>query len=364
MKIGIIGLGLIGGSIAKALKKHYKDVIIIGNDKSEIMLKEAMKDKIIDGYSMEIDKSFFDCEIIFIGVPVSYTVEVVKKISAIVNKNCIVTDVGSTKFYLCNEIRDIPNVNFIGGHPMAGSEKNSYLASTEILFENAFYIITPYEESNKSDIKKLTDIIVKIGGIPVQLNCDQHDYVVSVVSHLPQLVASTLVNFVEDNEVGDNILHTLCAGGFKDTTRIASSDGELWESIISNNKDNVINNMNKFIEELIKVRNSVNNIKERPNEIIEYINKGKIYRNSFESRKSNGLVNYYKIAVDVPDEPMVIAKISTLLGEKNINIKNIGINNNREEGDGILEIIFADEDGYQNAIKILTDKNYSINIMK
>ncbi len=359
MKIGIIGLGLIGGSIARCLKKNSEKFEIVAFDTNIEQLELAKKDKNIDFYTLNIDESFSKCDLIFICTPVNLTHNIVKKLSQIVDKDCILTDVGSTKLNIMTELSGIKGINFIGGHPMAGSEKSGYINSSDILFENAFYIVTPYESTNQESIEVLKYIIQTLGAIYIELSPQEHDNCVSIVSHIPHLIASALVNFVKENDNERQILKTLCAGGFKDITRIASSDGNLWQSIIMSNKDYVLDNLKDLITEIEKIYEFIS--KDKNEEIVKYINDGKTFRNSFKNTSS--YLKSYDVTVDVADKPNAIGVIATILGDNNINIKNIGINNNREFKGFALNITFENEKTMLSAIEVLKGKNYKIEII-
>lgn len=361
MNIGIIGLGLIGGSLAKALKSKATNINIIAFDKDIKSLEDAKNDKNIDQYTTAINSSFENCDIVFLCTPVNISISYIKKISEIVNEDCLITDVSSSKGEIFNETNKIKNINFIGGHPMTGSEQSGYKSSKTTLFENAFYIVTPSENITEIKLNILKEIIQKIGAIYVELSAEEHDKCVAIISHMPHIIASCLVNFVKDQDNSDQILKTLSAGGFKDITRIASSSGELWHSIILSNREYVSNNLKLFIYELKKICDIIDD-DEQIIKLIDYINDGKVYRNSFKNTAN--YLKLYNISVDVPDEPNVIGIIATILGENKINIKNIGINNNREENDYALTIAFHDEISMKNAGLILENINYKTKEIK
>ncbi len=355
--IGIVGLGLMGGSLAKSIKNNF-DVDIVAFDTNEEQLIAAKNDGFINTYATEIDSNFKNCDIIFLCTPVEFTVEMVKKLSYIIKPECILTDIGSTKENITKSIYKIKNINFIGGHPMTGSEKSGCSNSSEILFENAFYIITPPENAKYEHISYLKNIIEQIGAIYIEMTPKEHDQCVSVISHIPHILASCLVNYMKNSDNKDEIYKTLCAGGFKDITRIASSNGELWYSIIISNKENILLNFKAFLDEQVKFYNFIKN---EDSKIIDYIDRGKRHRNSIEDKASSLKLN--RIDVDVPDEPNVIGVIATLFGKNNINIKNIGINNNRDDSSYALTILFENEGILKNASKVLEQYGYIYKII-
>ena len=152
--IGIIGLGFLGGSLAKSLSKSNKIKKIIAFDKNVDSLNLAQKEGVIQEFALQIDDKFSECDIIFICTPVSFISEYALKLDKIVKKDCIITDTGSTKRTILEASKNL-NTEFIGGHPMIGSERSGYSTSVELLFENSYYIITKSDNNKKQSIEKL-----------------------------------------------------------------------------------------------------------------------------------------------------------------------------------------------------------------
>ncbi len=354
MKIGIIGLGLIGGSLARAIKKNNIESEIVAFDRVEDELTNAIKEKNIDSYTTKIDSNFYECDIIFLCTPVDVSIRILDDLEQIVNEKCLITDVSSTKSEIMSFCYNNKKINFIGGHPMTGSEKSGYSNSSEILFENAFYIVTPLKGTNNEYLILLKDIITRIGAIYIEMSAEEHDECLSIISHIPHILASCLVNYLKDIDNDREIYKQLCAGGFKDITRIASSNGELWYSIIESNRENILRNFRKFIDEQETIYEMIKNSSK---DIVEYINNGKTYRDSIEDKTSP--LRLYEITVDVKDRPNVIGEVATLLGKNNCNIKNIGINNNRDDYQFALTVAFENESILEKASKILYDSGYN-----
>lgn len=355
MKIGIIGLGLIGGSIAKALKIR-RNYYISAMNRSEASLKAAFNEGIIDEYSLTDMSIFADCSIIFICTSVDKIPVYAQKLLPYIQKDCIITDVGSTKKSICNEMSKIEGINFIGGHPMAGSEKTGYAAAKEHLFENAFYILAPSAQTTEGQLKLMEDIVSCLGAVPMVINPDAHDYSVAAISHVPHIIASALVNTVKKLDDENKYMHTLAAGGFKDITRIASSSPEIWTSICSDNKEKILQVLSSFSETINEVKNHI----EDSDDLSEYFNMAREYRNSFDVRNANTICSRYDFCVDVTDQPGAIASVATVLSLNGINIKNIGVVNSREYSEGVLQIVFDTYEEKEKSIAILKNMNYTI----
>ena len=357
--IAFIGFGLIAGSIAKAIRKYRPESRIYAytNNRSELL--KGKSDGIIDIILEGIDNTLSDCDIVFLCTPVEFNDKYLNDIKSYIRKDAIVTDVGSTKSSIHSlakelELEDV----FIGGHPMAGSEKTGYAASDALLLENAYYMITPSSKTSKEKLDILTDIITKIKAIPFVIDCQKHDSVVAAVSHLPHILAATLVNLIKDNDYSDEVMKRVAAGGFKDITRIASASPIMWEQICMLNSQPINMMLRKYIDMLEDVYSHladksglyINNMFEKSGE----------YRNSFDSNSRGVIISKHDISVHIQDKPGAISVISAILAANSISIKNIGINHNREKGEGALNISFYDADSCEMAGKLLKEYNYIV----
>ncbi|MEI3163954.1 MAG: prephenate dehydrogenase [Lachnospirales bacterium] len=355
-KIGIIGLGLIGGSLAKSLKSKYDDIEISAMNRSEQSLIDALADKVIDQYSLTDMSIFKDCDIVFVCTSVDKIPSYVEKLIPYIKEDCIITDVGSTKKAIYDEMLKFKNIHFIGGHPMAGSEKTGYKSAKAHLFENAFYILTPTPNVSKDMIDKMTELVKATGAVPIVLDPDYHDYTVAAISHAPHIIASALVNTVEELDDENCYMHSLAAGGFKDITRIASSSPEVWSSICNDNKSKILSVLKKFRENIETIEKELSN----DTDLYSFFNKAREYRNTFANRKPITICTQYEIYIDIADQPGAIAIIATILSSHNINIKNIGIVNSRDYSEGALLIAFSEPSQKEKAKEILETMNFTV----
>lgn len=279
--IGFIGLGLIGGSIAKSIRMFYPDYRIIAYNRSENARIMALEDCTADVVCDSVDETFSQCDYIFLCTPVKHNTEYINMLKPVIKDSCIITDVGSVKNNIHKAILDADmERQFIGGHPMAGSEKTGYENASPYLVKNAYYVLTPTDVTPKEKVEELTSIVSTIGAKPVILDCDEHDYAVAAISHLPHLIAASLVNLVKDSDSDKEIMKMLAAGGFKDITRIASSSPEVWEQIFSANSENIVSLLNDYIHSLELLKESLQNDNSR--DISELFEKSRAYRNSFK----------------------------------------------------------------------------------
>ena len=357
--IGFIGLGLIGGSIAKTIRKFHPDYRLIAFDKDRNALAEAVSLNVINGICDIEDEQLYNCDYLFLCAPVEFNVEYMEKIKASLGENCILTDVGSVKNVIHEKVTELGlEGRFIGGHPMAGSERSGFSNSSDHLLENAYYIITPGGEVALEKISDFTELISSLGAIPLVITAEEHDFITAGVSHLPHIVASALVNLVNLLDNDAQYMKMIAAGGFRDITRIASSSPVMWEQICLENQKNISTVLDEFIRMLIQIRCSIDN-KEADN-IFDMFASSKDYRDSIDSIDNSLIPRSYVLYIDVADEAGAIATIATILATEKVNIKNIGIIHNREFEDGVLKIEFYTDAALEQAKVLLTKRNYKI----
>ncbi len=248
MVIGVIGLGLIGGSMALALKKNLSVSKIMGYDLNLIHCEEALDLKIVD--EIVAFEELLDVDILFLAIPVEGIIEVLKKLQNI-NKNCTIIDLGSTKEKIIDEIPSQIRENFIPAHPMAGKEKIGPKSAVDDLYENMVVVFCDIENSKKIHHERAKMIFQKLKMRIVYMDAVAHDKHAAFISHLPSFTSYALANTVMNQEDPKNIL-TLAAGGFKDMSRIAKSSPAMWGDIFKQNKTNVLNTIELFQKELTK----------------------------------------------------------------------------------------------------------------
>jgi prephenate dehydrogenase len=358
-KITIIGLGLIGGSLARAFneKLGIRDITAINRSREAIDL--AIRDGSIKRGFNEINEYVWQSDIVFICTPVKRAIEFINVLAGKVKPGCIITDVGSTKGEIVEYINSMENPPcFIGGHPMAGTEKTGYASGFAHLFENAYYVLTPGKYTPNALVDSMIEIVKGIGAIPVVMNAGEHDRITGGISHLPHVVASALVNMVKELDGPDGKMQMLAAGGFRDITRIASSSPEMWENIVLSNKMQVEMLLDYFSGVLQKFRNCLES--DDSSAITEFFGEAKRFRDSISSKVKGSVDPSYELIADIVDKPGIIGEIATILGRNNINIKNINVTNNREFEQGCLKITLPDMESVNIAFDLLIDTGYKV----
>lgn len=359
MKLGFIGFGLIGGSIARRLKKIHPDYQIMAYARTRSNLEHAAADGNIDVILDGIDEKLSECDIIFLCTPVSYNAYYLSKLKPLIHENTLITDVGSTKTDIHREIIKLDMEDcFIGGHPMAGSERSGYQSSTDHLLENAYYVLTPTAKTSQTQIDRMLAIIKDLKSIPLILDYTRHDYSVAGISHLPHIIAAALVNLVRDADSPEQVMRQIAAGGFKDITRIASSSPVMWEQICMTNQEYLSQLLGDYIASLQEILTQIQD--KNGAAIYQLFDEANIYRSGIADRSKGAFTPQYAIFVDVEDRPGAIAYISSFLSYYEISIKNIGISNNRMFDAAVLKIEFYDGTSMEHAIEVLQKHNIPV----
>ena len=356
---GFIGLGLIGGSIVRAMKYYYPDCRILAFNRSRSTLDYALEEGIIDEALPSINEAFASCDYIFLCAPVETNASCLPLLKPYIKEGMILTDVGSTKTDIHAAVeKNGLNRFFIGGHPMAGSEKTGIRNSKRILLENAYYILTPTKEVDPALVEKYRELVISLKALPLILSCEEHDLSTAAISHLPHLIAASLVNLVKDSDSEKQTMKTIAAGGFKDITRIASSSPEMWEQICSANSENILSVLDEYINSLIEIKFSL--AEHNTNCIHDLFETSRDYRNSISDSGSGPIPKAYSIYCDMVDEAGGIAALATILATNGISIKNIGIVHNREFEEAVLHVEFYEEMAKIKAAELLRKYRYTI----
>lgn len=247
LKITIIGLGLIGGSLGQALKdKLSSRVAVTGYDMSEYIVDVAIDRKAIDYGSTSLQEAVMQADFVFLCTPVLQMMPIIEQISPYLKPGAILSDVGSTKRFLVEKIVDMlpTGVEFVGGHPMAGSERSGITAAQPGLFQDKYYIIVPASNTSPAAVKSLVELIAVTGAIITVMDMTKHDLCAAFISHVPHVAAAALVNLLDNCSEAESL--KLTGGGFRDTTRIASSNADMWADICLSNSEAINEGLKKL----------------------------------------------------------------------------------------------------------------------
>lgn len=363
LTIGFIGLGLIGGSIAKALRQAYSDCHIVAYDINTAPLIQARTEGIINELATADFTAFSACNYLFLCAPVSHNDENLRLIQNIISPSCILTDVGSVKATTHQVITELGlERQFIGGHPMTGSERIGFSNSKALFLENAYYILTPTTQTSPEQLAACKQLVAAMGAIPLVMDDSHHDYITGAVSHLPHIIAACLVNLIQASDDEEERMKMIAAGGFKDITRIASSSPEMWQQICLTNTDNILQLLKSYISSLLDIKKDLE--ARDATRLYELFDHARTYRDSFANTSSGPIKKAYSLTVDIADRTGALAAVVALLARHDISIKNIGITHNREHAEGALRIEFHQESDILCARSLLLEENYMIHEKK
>lgn len=259
MHVAIIGLGLIGGSIGLALKQaNESGRDIVGYARRHKTASTALRLGAIDRAETNLTDVVREAEIVIIATPVLTIKEILSQIADCLSTGCIVTDTASTKLQVMKWAKEIlpPTVNFIGGHPMAGKETYGIEAAEPGLFQGCAYCLTPAEKASPQAIDTVTNMIKKMGAMPVLIDAPEHDNLVAGISHLPMLLSAALVSATA-KDASWHKMSKLAASGYHDLSRLASGNPEVNAHICLSNQKAILRWMDKFSQELERYRQLV-----------------------------------------------------------------------------------------------------------
>jgi prephenate dehydrogenase len=248
-KVAVVGVGLIGGSIAKAIKKQKLADEIVGVSRHKKTILLAKKMGAIDKGSQDLN-IIKDADLVILATPVIAVINLAPKISQLIKPNCIVTDVGSTKEKIVARLEKV-FTHYVGSHPLAGSEKRGIMHACAQIFKDSLCILTPTKNTDAQALAKIKKLWIKLGAKVVFLSASEHDKILAFVSHLPHVSSFSLMNSIPKHYL------KFASGGLKDTTRIASSESELWLDILLSNPKNILKTIKILQKNLNRIKSAI-----------------------------------------------------------------------------------------------------------
>jgi len=355
-RVGVVGTGLIGGSLGLAVRKRSLAREVLGYDADPGMAEEAERRGAVTRRA-SLEELATACGLVFLAVPVRAIPEVLGELAPHLREGALVTDVGSVKGPVVRRAAELvpPGRCFIGGHPMAGSERRGVEFADPDLFQEAYYILTPSSDCPTEAYSFLHTFLSSLGARVLAMDPGQHDRAVAVISHLPHLLAMGLMNLVLDRAEEYPLLK-LAAGGFRDVTRIAASDPRLWLDILVENREAVLSTLDSFAGTLSWVR-----------ELLAAGDEGALL--AFLERASRGRAQLvpalreqaeelYYLTVAVENRPGVISAVTMALGERGINIEDLDLVHPLESGAGLLRLAVRGEGEAREALQALRERGF------
>jgi prephenate dehydrogenase len=357
MRVAIIGLGVIGGSLGMALlaKGNYE---VVGIDRDPVTVRLALETGAVSAGTTDCLNGVKQADIVVLAIPVGDLADLAREIAPSISSEAIVTDVGSTKEEVVALLEEIFPSRFVGGHPMTGSERSGIEGAELYLFENAIYVLTPTARTDSEALQKIQEMVADSGAISCFISPDDHDRIVAAISHLPHMMAVALMNLAADFSETHPQALTLAAGGFRDMTRIAASSQVMWRDIFATNRRNVIELTRHFREVLLHCEQLLE--REDYNELVLFMQRACCERQKIPFHLKGTLPTLYELICTVPDRPGSIALITGLLGEEEINISDLEILRIREGEGGTIRLGFKTEREVERAFQVLCKADIAV----
>ena len=336
-RIAVVGTGLIGGSIALRLRRDDPSIEVTGYDGDPASVEEAVRRGAVTHPSPTIAEAVSGAELVILAVPVDRIPAALEQVGAAVGAGTVVTDVGSAKGEVVTAGEKALGEGFVGGHPMAGSERHGIEAADADLFEDAWWILTPTAGTSQTAYATVTSLVASLGAKPVAVEAAAHDALIARLSHLPQLAASAIVDVAAG--AGDReALLGLAAGGFRDVTRIAASHPTMWLAILRTNRLAILDALEGLEGRLQGLRRML--VEDRWDELEDFLQGARTARLELFAKPSY-TGDPITLSLLVPDRPGVLAEVTTAAGELGANIEDLNIFHSTEGGRGRLEVVIA-----------------------
>ena len=336
-RVALIGTGLIGGSVGLALGKAGIDVV--GFDDDHEHAAGALTRGAVTRVAATLPEAVEGAEVTVVAVPVGRLADVV--IAALDGGAPIVTDVGSVKAPVVRAVEAArPSVahRYVGGHPMAGSEQEGLAGATGDLFVGATWVLTPTAHTDPQAFASVRALVTSLGAEALAVEPERHDALVAVVSHVPQLAASTLMDVATDHEEEHRTLLRLAAGGFRDMTRIAAGHPAIWPDILAANRDAVLDALDAYLAALAQARTLVAG--DDRDGLLALLQRARAARRSLPVGAALA-TDLVELRVPVADRPGVLAEVTTLAGRLGVNVADVEIAHSLEGGAGVVVLVVA-----------------------
>lgn len=344
-RIAVIGLGLIGGSVAGAARRAWPAIEVVGVDVRPDACARALELGFVTEAFEAGDataRGVFapgSVELVVLASPVAEAIAWLERLAE-AGFDGIVTDVCSTKTAIVAKAAslDAPYA-FIGGHPMAGSERSGIEAANPDLFDGAYYVLTPTEDTDSAAFRRVHEFVSGLGARPISIPADVHDEAVALISHVPHVTAAALVALVAEQPAGEEALR-LAAGGFKDMTRIAAGSPELWTGICLENAERIAEGLERLEAVIARFRGVV--ARRDGAQIRSLLAAAADVRRSLPAQWVPQSSALFELSIPMRDRPGVISEITTLVGRAGCNIEDIEIDHVSEDS-AILRLVLTDE---------------------
>ena len=360
MRVAIIGTGLIGTSLGLALQEIHEVEVVVGYDRDADRLATALNRGGLTSAALGAEDAVKGADLVVLAVPVSAVAAVAERIAGHLLAGAIVTDVASVKTGVVSTLQRLlpDDVWLVGGHPMAGSHEAGPEHASPELFVGATYLLTPTTHTDPEAYRTLHRLVAGIGARPMAVDPVHHDRLVAVISHLPQLAATTLMNLASEQAQRQHAgLLLLAAGGFRDATRVAASNPDLWLDICAENRDAIVAVLDDYAARIEQLRQTVAAADDA--DLHSTLLAAQRARRSLprKSVSGGGLV---EVILPIPDRPGVLAEVTTSVGATGVNIEDFSIDHAAEGGRGALRLIISGSGNAATATAALKERGYDV----
>jgi prephenate dehydrogenase len=351
-----------GGSLGLAARSKGLASPVVGFDIDPRALELALERGAVDESASDPAEAVSGADLVFLSTPLRVIVEVFEEIAPALTPGMLVTDVGSTKSRVVREVGSrVPRgVHFIGGHPIAGSEHEGISAADEDLYRGAYWILTPTDETDPAAYGRLVRFIGGLDARVLALPADRHDEAMALMSHLPQFVASVLMEFAADAMKGEPGLPFAAGGGFRDMTRVASSSPDMWLGILRDNREAALDALDGFRDSLSQARGLLAG--EDWEGLGELLAAAQAARRSMPEKPGVRVGDLVEVDVEIPDRPGALAGITTAVGESGVNIEDLHIVHSAEGARGTVRLLVEGRDAAARAEDSLTSHGYRASV--
>jgi prephenate dehydrogenase len=350
----LAGVGLIGGSVGLGLQQRFLARRVVGFDHDPEVLDAAIGLGVIDEAHLQAGPWLADADLVVLAAPVRSLVRLAREIIPFVRPDCVVTDVGSAKAEVVDTLTR--ELRFVGGHPMAGSERIGVLNADAALLENAVWVLTPTPHTDPAALAIVHGLVAGLGAHAIEVDPALHDRLVATVSHMPYLAAVALTHLVGEAEDRE-LLMLLAAGGFRDLTRVASGSPRMSRDMVVANRAAVREAVGRFGRALTALAEQLDDA----DALLDAAELAKRTRDALPVVRRSLMPARYEVVIAVPDRPGELARITRALGDADVNVKDIEVLGIRETG-GALRLAFASLEDQQRATIALRDAGYEARV--
>ncbi|MEA2502843.1 MAG: prephenate dehydrogenase [Actinomycetota bacterium] len=357
--LAIVGTGLMGGSLGLASLAEKVVERVVGWDADPGMLRRALERGAVTEAAGSIAEAVEGASLVVLSMPVGAIPAAFREVAPHLERGTVVTDLGSAKGRLVQEIGPLvpEGVHFIGGHPIAGSEKEGVEAADPDLFRGAFWILTPTADTDPAAYGRLVKFLGGLAVHVLSLDPSRHDELLALTSHLPQLVSSTLMGFAADITAAEGGLPLAAGGGFRDMTRIAASSPDLWLDIVRENRSAVLALLHRFQDALGSTTGFID--RQDWDGLRATLAAAREGRARLPEKPGLEPASVMEVLVPVPDRPGVLAEVTTTVGEAGVNIEGLTIQHSPEGGRGTIHLEINGEAAAGVAVAALEKKGYA-----